>query len=66
MDNSNRSLLGGFLDTRVRENNILVVVSRVVPGWRHNSNHSSSARNGRIVVVWNPSVSLVTYLKLIN
>lgn len=50
----------------MRENNIFTVVSRVVPGWRYDSNHTISVVNGRIVVAWNPSVSLVTYLKMIN
>ncbi|KAJ4903774.1 Uncharacterized protein Rs2_17725 [Raphanus sativus] len=35
----------------------------IFPGWRYDSNHSDAAENGRIVFMWDPSLSVVTYLK---
>lgn len=61
---ANRPLIGGFLETRVREVNILSVMTKVLPGWNYDSNHSEITVNGRIVVVWSPVVSLVTYVRM--
>ncbi|KAL0666120.1 hypothetical protein Bca4012_028824 [Brassica carinata] len=33
------------------------------PEWNFDSNHSTEAENGRIVVIWNPALSVITYLK---
>lgn len=56
-------LLGGILESRIRDRNITSAMSNFLPGWSFDSNHSMDAPNGRIIVVWNPAISLVTYLK---
>lgn len=61
--NANNPLIGGLLETRVREHNLLEVLRSTVPGWRFEANYSENAVNGRIVVVWNPLLSVVTFFK---
>lgn len=58
---SNRPLFGGFLETHVQQVNLLQTMSRVVPGWRFEGNYSQEAQNGRIVVAWDPSISVLFY-----
>ncbi|XP_024006573.1 uncharacterized protein LOC112083080 [Eutrema salsugineum] len=38
-------------------------MSRVLPGWNFDTNYSDEAVNGRIVIAWNPALSLVVYSK---
>lgn len=47
----NKPIIGGFLETRVRQNNILAVRSRTLHGWSYDVNYSPEALNGRIVAV---------------
>ncbi|KAL0873789.1 hypothetical protein Bca101_023494 [Brassica carinata] len=57
----NRPLLGGFLETHVKQENLQGIMNSVVPGWRFEGNYSADADNGRIVVVWDPLLSVVIY-----
>ncbi|CAA7016344.1 unnamed protein product [Microthlaspi erraticum] len=59
----NRPLFGGLLETRVKFYNLPSMMNRCFHGWRFDSNHSEEAENGRIVIVWNPILSVITYLK---
>ncbi|CAA7024809.1 unnamed protein product [Microthlaspi erraticum] len=38
-------------------------MNRSFPGWRYDSNHSEEAENGRIVVIWNPILTVIPYYK---
>ena len=57
----NRPLLGGFLETHMQQSNLQQIMSNVVPGWRFEGNYSQEAQNGRIVVAWDPSISVMFY-----
>lgn len=59
----NKPLIGGLLETRVREDNLLSLLATSLHGWSYESNNSQTALNGRIVLIWNPSLSVVTYQK---
>lgn len=48
----------------MKQPNLSITISSLLPGWRYESNHSSEAENGRVVVVWNPILSVVIYLKM--
>lgn len=39
------------------------IMNRILPGWSIDANYSPKAENGRIVVVWNSFLSVVTYMK---
>ncbi|XP_013700085.1 uncharacterized protein LOC106403850 [Brassica napus] len=56
------SSVGALLETHVHEENFLSVLGAVAPGWRFDNNYSEAA-GGRIWLVWNPSLSVVVYLK---
>lgn len=58
----NKPLLGGILDTHVKEDRASAVLAPVCPGWRYDCNYSNSD-NGRIVVVWDPAISVITLKK---
>lgn len=58
---SNRPLIGGFLETHVQQSNLQQIMRRVVPGWRFEGNYSQEAQNGRIVVAWDPAISVIFY-----
>lgn len=45
------------------ESVLQAVLNRTLPGWSHDANYSPEANNERIVVVWNPLLSVITYLK---
>ncbi|CAA7058378.1 unnamed protein product [Microthlaspi erraticum] len=38
-------------------------INHLFLGWRFDSNHSPEAENGRIIVVWDPLLSVITFLK---
>lgn len=38
-------------------------MNKIIPGWRFEANYSDEADNGRIVVVWDPLLSVVVYFK---
>ncbi|CAG7886739.1 unnamed protein product [Brassica rapa] len=59
----NRPMIGGLLETHVKQESLDNLMSTTFPGWRFDSNHSEEAENGRIVVMWNPRISVVVYLK---
>ena len=59
----NRPLLGALLETHVLEENLSGILNTVTPGWRYEANYSEDAENGRIVVVWDPSISVIVYYK---
>ncbi|CAA7040386.1 unnamed protein product [Microthlaspi erraticum] len=48
---NNKPLLGGILDTHVKEDRVSVVLASVFLGWRFDCNYSN-LENGRILVVW--------------
>ncbi|XP_024015179.1 uncharacterized protein LOC112088921 [Eutrema salsugineum] len=58
----NRHLVGGFLETRVREVNASAILSSLLPGWRIETNYEF-ADNGRIWLVWDPSISVMVFKK---
>lgn len=60
---SNHPIFGGLLETHVKQENLDTIMRSIFPGWRYDSNHSDAAENGRIVFMWDPSLSVVTYLK---
>ena len=60
---TNRLSIGGLLETRVKQENLDSLIMATFPGWSFDSNHSLEADNGRIVVIWNPMLSVITYLK---
>lgn len=45
----------------MEQNNIQEVMNAVVPGWRFVGNYSAEAGNGRIVVAWDPIISVIIY-----
>lgn len=57
-------MVGGLLENRVKQTVIADTIGSLFPGWRFDSNHSIEAENGRVVVVWNPILSVVTYAKM--
>lgn len=59
---SNNLLVGSFLETRVGEDNANSVLASTLPGWRMDSNYCCSEL-GRIWIVWNPSVSVLVFMK---
>ena len=59
----NRPMFGAFLETHVKQETIDALMTSTFPGWSYDSNHSSEAENGRIVLIWNPLLSVVVYLK---
>ncbi|VVB06412.1 unnamed protein product [Arabis nemorensis] len=60
---TNRPIIGGLLETRVQQQNLVSMISQIAPGWRFTTNHSLEADNGRIVIIWEPFLSVVVYLK---
>lgn len=58
----NKPLLGGLLETHIKEDRASTVLAAVCPGWRYDCNYSDSD-NGRIVVVWDPAISVITLKK---
>lgn len=59
---SNKPLVGAFLETRVREENFVSVLNSTAPGWRFENNYEH-AELGRIWLVWDPSVSVIVFMK---
>ncbi|CAA7042275.1 unnamed protein product [Microthlaspi erraticum] len=60
---ANRPLIGGLLETHLQQENMASSINNLFPGWRFESNHSPEEENGRIIVVWDPLLSVITYLK---
>lgn len=60
---SSRPLIDDLLETRVKHPSIDALINRTFPGWNFEANYSPEANNGRIVVVWNPLLSVITYFK---
>ncbi|VVB02234.1 unnamed protein product [Arabis nemorensis] len=60
---TNRPFIGGLLETRVKQVNLASMINQTLPGWSYEANHYLEAGNGRIVVVWEPFLSVVVYLK---
>lgn len=60
---SGHYLIGGLLETRVRQPNLSQVMNSTLPGWKYEANYSQDALNGRIVVVWRPFLSVVNFFK---
>ncbi|CAA7055588.1 unnamed protein product [Microthlaspi erraticum] len=58
-----RPIFGGLLETRVKLPGLPSLMSRTFPGWRFDSNHSFEAENGRIVIIWDPILTVLPYLK---
>ncbi|CAA7027560.1 unnamed protein product [Microthlaspi erraticum] len=58
----NKPLLGGILETHVKEDRVEAVLTSVFPGRRFDSNHSFSD-TGKILVTWDPEVSVITFKK---
>lgn len=58
--NIHRPLLGAFLETHVQENNHSRILNAIPVGWRYFGNFAEHP-GGRIVVVWDPSVSVFVY-----
>lgn len=60
---TNRPMFGAFLETHVKQDVLASLITSTLPGWKFDSNHSPHAENGRIVVVWNPSLFVVVYFR---
>lgn len=58
----NKPLLGGILESHVKEDRVESVLASICPGWRFDTNHSF-ADNGRILVIWDPEISVITFKK---
>ncbi|XP_013607730.1 PREDICTED: uncharacterized protein LOC106314403 [Brassica oleracea var. oleracea] len=56
-------MFGAFLETHVKQDVLTSLITSTLPGWKFDSNHSPHAENGRIVVVWNPSLSVAVYFR---
>lgn len=54
----NNVSVGALVETHIQEENISSVISGAMPGWRFDSN-ASQAQGGRIIVLWNPAISLM-------
>nr|VDD26115.1 unnamed protein product [Brassica oleracea] len=52
-------MIGGLLETHVKQENLATLMSSSFPGWSFDSNHSPEAENGRIVVIWNSVLSVM-------
>ncbi|XP_024004030.1 uncharacterized protein LOC112081502 [Eutrema salsugineum] len=59
---SNNCLLGGVLETKVKADSADRILASTFPGWRLADNYQFSD-NGRIWVVWDPSISVVIFSK---
>ncbi|KAJ4872742.1 Uncharacterized protein Rs2_45586 [Raphanus sativus] len=55
-----RPLFGAFLETHIQENNVNRILNAIPAGWRFFGNYSHHD-SGRIIVVWDPSVSVFVY-----
>ncbi|KAF3502374.1 hypothetical protein F2Q69_00041213 [Brassica cretica] len=56
-------MFGAFLETHVKQDVLTSLITSTLPGWKFDSNNSPHAENGRIVVVWNPSLSVAVYFR---
>lgn len=59
----NKPMIGAFLETHAQQSSLPGILNNVVPGWSFDANYSDEADNGRIVVVWDPILSVFTYFK---
>lgn len=50
------------MESHVSEVNMKDILQSTCPGWRFDSNHSS-AENGRIIIVWDPALSVIVFKK---
>ncbi|CAL9245747.1 unnamed protein product [Arabidopsis halleri] len=60
---SNKSNIGGFLETHVQHENAATILARNFPGWRSDFNYSPQAENERIWIIWDLSISIFIYKK---
>ena len=60
---NNRPMFGAFLETHVKQDILHSLMTSTLPGWNFDSNHSPQSENGRIIVVWNPSLSVAIYFR---
>lgn len=51
------------METHLKQQNLATSMNELFPGWRFESNHSEEADNGRIILVWDPVISVIIYLK---
>lgn len=58
--NIHRPLFGAFLETHIRRNNEACILNAIPRGWKYFGNYEHHEA-GRIVVVWDPSVSVFVY-----
>ncbi|WZY73147.1 hypothetical protein YC2023_005387 [Brassica napus] len=58
--NIHRPLFGAFLETHILEGNKERVLGAIPRGWNFFVNHAEDA-SGRIVLVWDPTVTLIIY-----
>lgn len=54
----NNVSVGALVETHIQEENLAYAVTGAFPGWRFDSN-VCQAQGGRIIVLWNPTLSLV-------
>ena len=47
-----------LLETRVKENNMMSIISRHFQGWQFLHNYSNVVQNGRIWVLWNNTLQV--------
>ena len=58
--NIHRPLFGTFLETHILESNKERILGAIPRGWKFFGNYDDDV-SGRIVVVWDPSVTLIVY-----
>ncbi|CAE5959305.1 unnamed protein product [Arabidopsis arenosa] len=58
----NKPLIGSILESHVSVDNAASVLNSAFPGWRWDSNYDS-IDGGRILVVWDPSISVICLKK---
>lgn len=58
--NLHRPLFGAFIETHIQSSNISTVINAIPVGWKFFGNYGIQG-TGRIVVVWDPLVSVFIY-----
>lgn len=61
--NINKPIISGFLETRIKETIFLELLLQTLPGWSFDVNYSPLALNGGMVVVWDPALPVITFLR---
>lgn len=55
--NSQKPLFGAILESHIKEPSLIPIFSKLCPGWKFSSNHSSD-HDGRIILVWRDTLNV--------